>query len=446
MNLRHITSRLRALISDCRGNVLMITAFALPVVIGATGLGIHTLQLSLMKRQLQRQADSAALAGAYSLYQGKGDSVAIAAATRSLEQNNMQASAAPTLTPEPFTSADGTSYNQTMLVSVAVPVPTPFMAMFGHSSSTVLAEARAAVARDGKFCYLAVEENETTGVRFQGNTNLDLGCGVATNAKGSSAVIASGSAFVRASPIAAMGSVPPATNYAPDTLLLPNYAHVDDPFADKAYSPDNQTVSSNACKKGNNWNTINVASGVTTTSANLIASTGVGGPGCYGTISVSGTLTLSPGTYYLANGANNAGLQVSAQGRLICHGCTFVLTSTSPNNQNSHSTINIHGSAALDVSAPTSGTYEGITMYRDSRAAASSQCCTINGNSSSKLSGAFYFPKDELTFNGTTGMVLNCFQMVSRRLKFTGNSEIINSCTPPGGEEKWSFDKVRLIS
>jgi len=446
MKIRSILSRIHSIASDRRGNVLMLTALALPVVIGATGLGVHTLQLSLTKRQLQRQADSAALAGAHSLYQGLGNSAAVAAADRSLEQNGMQTSALPSLTPEPFTGSDGTSYHQTMLVSVAVPVPTPFMAIFGNSSSTVVAQARAAVVRDGNFCYLALEEAEATGVRFQGNTNLDLGCGVATNAKGASAVVAGGSAFVRASPIAAMGAVPPATNYAQGTVLLPNYTHVNDPFSDRDLNPESDDVSNNACKNGNSWKTINVPSGVTTTSAELIATTGVGGPGCYGTISVSGTLTLSPGTYYLGNGANNAGLQVNAQGKLICHGCTFVLTSTTPNNQNSFPNINVNASAELDLSPSTSGDYEGITMYRDSRAATSNQCCTINGNSSSKLSGAFYFPDDELTFNGTSGMILNCFQMVGKRLKFTGNSNILNSCTPPGGEEKWAFDKVRLIS
>lgn len=66
-------SRLRTLWSDARGNALMLTALALPVMIGAAGLGVHTMQLSHVKRELQREADSAAMAGAYSLLPESGE-------------------------------------------------------------------------------------------------------------------------------------------------------------------------------------------------------------------------------------------------------------------------------------------------------------------------------------------------------------------------------------
>lgn len=438
--------RLSELRVDQRGNTLMITAFALPFIFGIVGLGLHTMQLTLTKRQLQREADSAALAGTYSLYQGKGNSAAIASATKALQQNNLVPGANPTITPGSYANGNGTLFTQSVHVRLVTSISTPFMAILGHHSSVVASEARAAVTADGKFCYLALEDASATGVLFQGNTNLDLGCGVATNAKGSGAVIAGGSAFVSATPIAAMGAVPAASNYAPGTVLMSNHAEILNPFADNLYNPSSSDVSNSACKTGNNWQSIDVASGTVATSASLIAATGVGGPGCFGTINVQGTLTLAPGTYYLANGANNAGLHVGAQGKLICNGCTFVLTSTTPNNANSFSTINIHGGAEIHLSPPTSGTYNGMTMYRDNRAAASNQCCTINGNSNSEVSGAFYFPKDELTFNGTSGMSSNCFQMVARRLKFTGNSNIVNTCEPPGGKEEWDLDKVRLIS
>jgi hypothetical protein len=62
------------------------------------------------------------------------------------------------------------------------------------------------------------------------------------------------------------------------------------------------------------------------------------------------------------------------------------------------------------------------------------------------LSGAFYFPSDTLTFNGTSGMTLSCFQMVALRLAFSGNAAITNTCTPPVGGNAWQLDSVRLIS
>jgi hypothetical protein len=226
-------------------------------------------------------------------------------------------------------------------------------------------------------------------------------------------------------------------------MLMPNHAALTDPFAGLSLDPTTSDVSNGKCKNGSNWNVISIGSG---SSWDDTQGTSIYPPGCYGTINVQGTLTLRSGTYYLANGANNAGLQVGAQGHLTCAGCTFVLTSTTPNNANSFATMDINGGAEVDLSQSTSGTYSGITIYRDSRAAASNQCCQVNGNSNSTLSGAFYFPNDTLTFNGTAGMSLNCFQMVGLRLSFSGNATITNTCTLPGGDSKWSLTAVRLIT
>ena len=430
-------NRLRKIWSDAQGNALMLTALALPVVIGAAGLGVHTMQLAHVKRELQREADSAAMAGAYSLYQSQTNSVATDQANKALTQNALVPGATPTITPGSYTSG-GTTYTSAMYVRLVSTQPTALMALFGRSTATVAAEARAAVVSDGKVCFLAKESGNNTGITFAGNSTLDLGCGAGTNSIANNAVNVNGQPTVKVSPIVAMGGIPSSTAYASGTVLMPNHAALTDPFAGLNLDPSSSDVSNGKCKNGNNWNVIDISSGaiVNDVSGALYP------PGCYGTINVQGTLTLKPGTYYLADGANNAGLSVGAQGHLTCTGCTFVLTSTG----NSYATMDINGGAEVDLSPPTSGTYSGITIYRDSRAAASNQCCQINGNSNSTLSGAFYFPNDTLTFNGTSGMSLNCFQMVAMRLSFSGNATITNTCIPRGGEEKWSLTAVRLIS
>jgi uncharacterized membrane protein len=58
-------SWVRRLLQSERGNVIVLGATTLPMVIGAAAIGIDTIQLSLWKRQLQRAADSAAMAGAH---------------------------------------------------------------------------------------------------------------------------------------------------------------------------------------------------------------------------------------------------------------------------------------------------------------------------------------------------------------------------------------------
>jgi Flp pilus assembly protein TadG len=437
-----LISRLRHFWRDQRGNTFMIVAFALPVVVGAAGLGVHTIQLVLVKRQLQREADSAAMAGAYSLYQSQGNTAATAAANKALTQNALVTGATATITPGSYTSG-GTTYTSAMYVQLVSTQSTPFMGLFGQSTSDVSANARAAVVPDGKVCFLALESGTTTGITFAGNSTINLGCGSGTNSTSSTAAVnVNGQPSVTSSPIVAMGGIPSSSAYANGTVLMPNHAALTDPFGGgTSLDPSNSAISNGACKSGSNWNVINVGSGgnVDDRAGTLYP------PGCYGTINVQGTLKLSSGTYYLANGANNAGLQIGAQADFYCHQCTFVLTSTTTNNANSFATMDINGGAKVDITQSTSGTYAGITIYRDRRAASSNQCCQINGNSSSSYSGAFYFPNDTLTFNGTAGMTLNCFQMVAHNLSFSGNSNITNTCTPPGGNSKWSLDSVRLI-
>src|SRR4029453_2947622 len=54
-----------------RGNMVVIAAAALPMLVGSAGLASDTIQWALWKRQIQRAADSAAMAGVYAIVQGK---------------------------------------------------------------------------------------------------------------------------------------------------------------------------------------------------------------------------------------------------------------------------------------------------------------------------------------------------------------------------------------
>ena len=70
----------RKLLADRRGNALVIAGAALPLIVGAAGLANDTIQWTLWKRQLQRAADSAALAGVYDRVNASGGTTTAAAA------------------------------------------------------------------------------------------------------------------------------------------------------------------------------------------------------------------------------------------------------------------------------------------------------------------------------------------------------------------------------
>jgi Flp pilus assembly protein TadG len=428
-------SFLLALWRDRQANALVLTAFALPVVIGAAGLGVHSIGLTLTKRQLQREVDSAALAGAYSLHQGEADSVASAAANRALTQNNLVAGASTTITPGAHTIGS-TTYQSALFVQRSVTRDTPFLRLVGRDSVTITASAVAATVPDGDVCALSLI-GTGTGITVAGNTNMQLGCGIGANSVGTPSIIGNGNSFsINAIPIVSAGTIE--QGVFTNTVLMENHDPIPDPFASSNLEPSSSEVSNGKCKSGNSWNTISVGSNQT---LNYTGSTR-----CFGSISVQGTLTLPSGVYYLANSANNAGLSVGANGVLNCSGCTFVLTSTTPNTSSSFATMSINGGATLNLSATMSGQYEDILFYRDKRAAKASNCCTVVGNSGGSLSGAIYMPNDDLTLIGNSGFSTTCLYMVALTLTFSGNASVNNSCPPPGNPDDWSISTVRLIS
>jgi Flp pilus assembly protein TadG len=402
---------------DNRGNVLAILAITMPLTIGVSGLAIDSAQLSLQKRRLQRSADSAALAGAHALDQSS--SVRTAVLYGLSLTNVLSLSSDPVVQNAPTEGAfrgDPTAVR----VALETAVQTPFISMFsGSQERSVAAEAVAIVSFDGEFCLLALETGNVTGITFQGNSTVDLGCGVATNSKASAAVSASGSASITASPVMARGGIPRSTNYAAGTKLRPYSPAQKDPLA---YLPRPAPPSPCGAQ-------IQVQPGATRSVA----------PGCYKGWDIKGTANLSPGTYFIDGSTVNLGSQAALNGT----GVTIILTSTTPGATNSFAGLSINGGAKLNLTAPTFGTYEGVLMYRDPRAAAGS--FQINGNSASRIEGAFYFPKDHLTYNGTSGMRTECVQFVARRITVSGNSTIENEC-PEDGANAFSGTRVRLVS
>jgi uncharacterized membrane protein len=65
-----------------RGNVLAIAAAGMPLFIAAAGLATDTIQWTLWKRQLQRAADSAAIAGVYNREANSGAITGATSGTR----------------------------------------------------------------------------------------------------------------------------------------------------------------------------------------------------------------------------------------------------------------------------------------------------------------------------------------------------------------------------
>ncbi len=422
-----MTALLKRLWADRGGNALAITAAAMPLVLGSAGLASDTIQWALWKRQLQRAADSSAMAGVYANIQ---DADFTAAVNRDLAHNShVGISTVVTPNSPPPTGAWATDANA-VRVSLAIQKRLAFSSFFLSAAPTITATATATIVPSGEYCVISLENTAATGITATGNASVDMGCGMITNSTSMTAAVATGSSAVLASPIAAVGGIEASGNWASGTVLQPFTLAQADPY-EEVYPPGN--FPSGAVPD------IRVISGQT---LNRSTDTGI----VYvGDINLNGTVVLGSATYVLDAGD----LSIGAQANVSCNGCTFVLTSrTAATNPGSIGNVNINGGATVDMTAPGPGnTFTGILIYQDRRALSTSSTNNLlNGNGSSTFEGAFYFPRQQVTFNGTAGMTTNCMQLVARTVTFSGNMDIDNTCDDDSGSSSFTGRRVRLVA
>ena len=409
---------LRNLPRASAGNVLAITAACLPLLVGAAGLAVDTAEWTYWKRQLQREADSAAIAGAFAKAQGKD---AVDAATSDLSRTSVITLSGPADIKSAPTAGAYAGNAQAVRVNLTTAQRLPFSGTFLSTAPSIAAHATAAVVSNGDYCALALGATSAVGIKMQGNAALNFGCGLATNSRSTNAVTAGGSSSVNATPVSAVGGLTASNNYTGNTQLLPYSLPQPDPYASIANPTPN-------------------CSGATSVSVGPNSSQALT-PGCYKGINIKGTATLAPGTYYVDGSTFSLGSQASVVG----DGVTIVLTSsTAATSPSSIATLDINAGATVQLTASTAGPYAGLLFYQDRRAL-DSGANMINGNATSKLQGAFYFPSQELDFSGTSGMTTDCLQLVALRLSFLGNTSVSNQC--PGGSGAGSFKgvQVRLV-
>jgi Flp pilus assembly protein TadG len=407
--------RLKGFLKSERGNVLAMGAAAMPLLLASAGFAVDTIQLTVMKRQMQRAADSSAIAGAYALTQAPNSdqeaTFASNAATRDMVKNKT-----PTLFGTPTVVAGASlGYNKTVRVDLAAKPRLPFMAIFTRSNTDVTATATAALIPGGTFCMLSLyNDDDQPGIEVTGNAKLNLGCGIATNARGTPAITADGSSLITASPIMAVGGLPGSTNYKAGTTLQPYSAEQQDPFATvNIPSYDNSNCPA-VTVEGNG--------AVRTLTSGCYSSITVKG----GTLNVSGEIVVAGGNISFESGSTVTGA-----------GVTFFLTQPG-------GTYDAAANAKVNLVAPTSGTYKNILMYRDRSAPQTT--IHLNGNADSTMSGAFYFPTADININGNAGFNFTCFQLVARRLLFSGSMEINNACATGGGTTPgFQLHYVRLV-
>src|SRR5690242_10934144 len=207
---------------DRRGNALVMAGAFLPLMVGAAGLATDTIQWTLWKRQLQRAADSAAIAGVYDRENALGATTTVdGTVTHDLTLNlhtfyglktgNPNCSGRCTIN---FPADSGVETDQ-VKVTLALQQKLPFSSLFLSTPPTITAVATAAsIPAGGDACIEALDTTSSTGVTFSGNAAVEMpDCDIFSNTAGTNSAIGRGSASVSANSVGGVGGIQQSNNF-----------------------------------------------------------------------------------------------------------------------------------------------------------------------------------------------------------------------------------------
>lgn len=226
----------RKLGCDQRGSIVVITALVIPVLVMSAGMGVEISHWTVVKLELQRTADLAALAGAIEYAIASDASKAANAAANIAELNGAAGSTTRTWNPSTKLLSDnqitaqvtaGVRQSQDTALKVTVSQTVPLLLtriMSSSQSVTISATGWAEFRTSVQPCILALGVGRT-GVTAQGNPDVRLtGCSMRSNAS----ISTGGSATMSASAFYANGSITGSVTGGPK---YPNASTVPDPYA-----------------------------------------------------------------------------------------------------------------------------------------------------------------------------------------------------------------------
>ncbi|WP_324807388.1 pilus assembly protein TadG-related protein [Sphingomonas sp. LY29] len=431
---------LKKLWNDDRGNILVIGAVTLPLVVGSAGLATDTIQWALWKRQLQRAADSAAMAAVYERVRAAGETTNVSGVvTRDLELNQHTGIDLITGYPKITFPADTTDKKRQVYVQLAVKRELTFSSMFMRSPPNIIAGATAAAIPSAEVCVLGLDRRNVTALEIGGSTSVNLdkcsGMSNSTHPNQAATNVGNGSTFTANKLMAAGGVQGSKSDKWQVGSYEPATPAIDDPLAalptpstcDKTITISDKQQDYPIDRSGSGWDDAGKVTCIT------------------GGLDIKGKLTLGSGTYVV----NGGDLTMHDSGtKLICTSCTIILSNMS--NPAATGNFRMNG-GEVSVSAPSSGTYKGVAFYQDRRATDDNQYSTaqnfVNGNSDASITGAIYTPGRSLKYNGGGGTTGSCMQVIGKRVSFSGNSKfkLSTECGANGPPPIQGGQRIRLV-
>lgn len=447
--LKKILHALVLLRRDQRGTIAVMMALLLPALIAIFGLGMEVTNWYMQTRAMQNAADAAAIAAATNS-SGNYNVEAAAVATQygyTNGTNNATVTASNTATCP--TGVTAPCYS----VTISRMVPLYLTEVVGYQGNSVLNGAReqtltsTAIANkptvQQPICLLGLDTTGTA-VRSNGGPTTDFsGCTVMSNSGGT----------CNGSNLKATMGLAHNTNNGCGIIQHSNIPIVPDPWAAMANnirsdlngfptkcgnSYPQESKSKGSWSGGNAWGTSGSTTTITLTGTDAAGATTANKRLVCGDLRLQGDVTIDApagAVLYIENGLldlQGYTLQ-TANGSAL----TIVFTGTNAAGFNHFPTDNSGGSkGVLDIEAPKTGPFPGIALYQDPVLTRSADLdFTYTGNSPTwKLTGGTYFPNAKVTVSGVVNKSSNgaqCFVMVAKDVLNNGNGSFYSQ-TPDG--------------
>ena len=439
-----VTSLVKAFVRNKLGSVLMMSGLMMPVLLGFVGLGLDVTLWYMAKRQIQTAADAGAISAAHTMAKGGTDTAAQAAADVDVALNDFVAGGSNTVVTNipPLTGAY-TASSTAAETNVTLSQPLYFMGMFGSAPIDIGARGVAATLPYGEGdCVISLDPDIKGGVTFAGTTDINIACGVVSNSNDDQAILVSGSPVVNVYNAYTVGDI--------DVVGAGSWTSSEDiiyglevlnPYA--ALAVPSVPV---ACDPGTTF-------GVTTEIDLQPAAMLDPGRYCGGLKITASNVTFNPGVYIFDQG--DFDVMGNSTISNVGDGVTFVFVATDGAGDDALAkkigNVTIAANSSATLNAPTVDPYKGILFYQDPRAPCCQGAVPIKnhfvGGSEMILTGAIYFPSQEVEWAGGSTLVNTCLQIVANNVTFIGTTSLNADTTNCGVagvdliQQRW----VRLV-
>jgi Flp pilus assembly protein TadG len=396
---------LRRFLRSREGNIAIISTLMIPAIIGFCGLGAETAYWYYRQRDLQGAADIAAYDGTLVL-RGGGSSTAVTTTATADAATNGWRSPSGTITVNTPPTSGSHQNSRSVMVTLTENETRYFSQIFGNTAPVVITvKATATYDSAGPACFLGLDKSKSGTVQFWCNSTAAFtACNVVSNSLASDSLKVGGAANVSVPCANSAGGADVTTGLV---LTDCTVVGIDKPPAADPYASLPAPTWSSCSNAPANASSLGTDGAVTCYNGSSLSN-------IHTNVTLHGTIVVNGGQF-----------STNATGNITGTGVTLYLTNGA--------TVTLNGSSTVNLSAPTSGTYAGIVMFGDRTQ--SFQTNIINGNNSSQMTGAVYFPSQEVDFLGNFTGLNGCMQLVADVIYYTGNGTFATNCTGTGVKE-----------